>query len=103
MSEWPFQFEWDENKAAANARKHGIAFELAASVFRDPRLLTTPDLDHSETEQRWLSIGWASDGKILSVVYLWSEPDPETTIIRLISARAATQTKIRRYAITEDV
>jgi uncharacterized protein len=103
LSERQYQFEWDEVKAAANARKHGVAFELALTVFRDPRLLTTPDLEHSASEERWLSIGWASDGKILSVVYLWSELDRETTKIRLISARAATQAEIRRDAINEGV
>ncbi len=95
-----FQFEWGEAKATANERKHGVTFELATTVFRDPRLLTIPDREHSETEERWFSIGWAANGAILSIVYLWSESDPETTEIRLISARAATQTEIRRYAIS---
>ena len=39
MTGRPFQFEWDEAKADANVRKHGVAFELAATVFHDPRLL----------------------------------------------------------------
>jgi len=56
------------------------------------------DLEHSDTEERWFSIGWASNGTILSIVYLWTEPDPETTEIRLVSAREATQAEIRRYA-----
>ena len=92
-------FDWDANKAAANERKHGVTFEVASTVFRDPQILTTADPDHSETEERWFSIGWASNGAILSVVYLWTELDRETTKIRLISARGATQTEIRRYAI----
>lgn len=99
MNEKQIQFEWDEIKAAANARKHGITFEVGSTVLRDPQLLTTADLGHSETEERWFSIGWASNGAILSIVYLWSESDPEITKVRLISARAATQTEIRRYAI----
>ena len=99
MNEKQVQFEWDEIKAAANARKHGVTFEVASTIFRDPQLLTTADSGHSETEERWFSIGWASNGAILSVVYLWSESDPETAKVRLISARAATQTEIRRYAI----
>jgi uncharacterized DUF497 family protein len=45
-----FQFEWDEAKAAANLRKHGVAFELARTVFGDPRILTI-------AEERWFSIG----------------------------------------------
>lgn len=102
MNERQFQFEWDENKAVANIRKHGITFELASTVFLDPQLLTIPDLEHGEDE-RWLSVGWATDGKILSVIYLWSESDPETTKIRLISARTATQSEIRHYAIRKGV
>ncbi len=92
-----FQFEWDDMKAAANARKHGITFEVASTVFRDPQLLTVADLEHSETEARSFSIGWANNGTILSVSHLWSESNPVTTKVRLVSARKATQTEIRRY------
>ena len=92
-----FQFEWDEVKANANIRKHGVAFELARTIFNDQRLLTVADLEHSETEERWFSIGRASSGVMLSVVYLWSDADPAATKIRLISARKATQTEIQYY------
>ena len=92
-----FQFEWDEAKANANVRKHGVAFELARTIFNDQRLLTVADLEHSETEERWFSVGCASSGAMLSVVYLWSAADPAATKIRLISARKATQTEIRYY------
>lgn len=53
MSERQFQFQWDEIKAAANVRKHGISFDLARTVFNDPRLLSVADLEHSEAEERW--------------------------------------------------
>jgi len=97
LNERQFQFEWDENKAASNLRKHGVSFELASTVFNDARLLTVADLEHCETEERWFSIGLASNGAMLSIVYLWSESDPTATKIRLISAREATQTEIRHY------
>jgi uncharacterized protein len=48
----PFHFEWDEAKADANARKHGVTFELASTVFHDPRLLTVADLHYRDTEER---------------------------------------------------
>jgi uncharacterized DUF497 family protein len=70
VTERQIQFEWDEIEAAANLCKHGVSFEVAATVFLDPQLLTTADLEHSETEERWFSVGWASSGSILSVVYL---------------------------------
>ena len=92
-----YQFEWGEKKAAANVRKHGVPFELACTVFNDPLLLTVGDLEHSETEERWFSIGRAGNGAMLSVAYLWSETDPAITRIRLISARRATLTEIRKY------
>ncbi len=97
MNECEIQFDWDESKAAANLRKHGVPFELAATVFKDPRLLTVADVEHSDIEDRWFSIGWAANGAMLSIAYLWSEPDPATTKVRLISARAATPAEIRRY------
>ena len=92
-----FQFEWDEGKADANARKHGVAFDLASTVFHDPRLLTVADLEHSETEERWFSVGCANNGVVMSIVYLWSDADPTVTNIRLISARKSTQAEIRQY------
>ena len=93
----PFQFEWDEVKADANSRKHGDTFDLASTVFLDPRLLTVADLEHSDTEERWFSVGCASNGAVLSVVYLWSDTDPAATNIRLISARKSTQAESRQY------
>ncbi|MGI8988487.1 MAG: BrnT family toxin [Bryobacteraceae bacterium] len=78
-------------------RKHGISFELASTVFNDPRLLPVADLEHGGTEERWFSIGGASNGALLSIVYVWLELDPATTRIRLISAREATQTEICHY------
>ena len=43
-------FEWDERKAAANIKKHNVAFEEAASVFLDSLAITFPDPDHSVEE-----------------------------------------------------
>jgi len=93
----PFQFEWDEAKADANARKHGVTFELASTVFHDPLLLTVADPEHSDAEERWFSIGCASNGVALSVFYLWSDADPAAIVIRLISARRSTPAESRRY------
>ena len=97
MDDRQYQFEWDDVKAAANERKHGVSFELASTVFRDPRLLTLADLAHSEIEERWFSIGRASNGEMLSVAYLWSEHNTRTVEVRLISARQSTRAEIREY------
>jgi uncharacterized protein len=97
VAERPFQFEWDEEKAGSNARKHGVTFEMASTVFHDPHLLTVADLEHSDNEDRWFSVGCASNGAILTVVYLWSDADPHATKVRLISARRATSTEIDQH------
>ena len=91
-----FEFEWDEAKAASNTRKHGVAFDMASTIFGDAKLLTLADLEHSESEDRWFSIGCAANGVLLSVVYLWNDRDGVARV-RLISARKATQTEIRYY------
>jgi uncharacterized DUF497 family protein len=57
VNERRFQFEWDQNKAGANVQKHGVSFQLARTVFSDPRLLTVADLGQSEVEERWFSNG----------------------------------------------
>ena len=96
MHDRQFQFDWNEVKAAANALKHGVSFDLARTIFNDPFLVTVADLEHSETEERWFSIGRAVNGSLLSVAYLWSEVESAKKI-RVISARKATQKEIRQY------
>ena len=86
MNERQFEFEWDDLKAAGNLRKHRVSFEQASTVFSDPRILSTADLEHSETEERWFSIVWAGP-----------ESDLASTKIRLISARKAIHTEVQYY------
>ncbi len=38
-----FEFEWDDEKAAGNVRKHRVDFEEASSVFDDDLMLTEAD------------------------------------------------------------
>lgn len=97
MHDRQFQFEWDEAKAVANVRRHGVSFDIARTIFNDPFLLTVADLEHSEAEDRWFSIGHAANGSLLSVAYLWSEVEATLTKVRIISARKATRTEIRQY------
>ena len=78
-------FEWDPKKAKANKAKHGVDFEFAKDVFRDPLCLSR--LEHSEDEERWRIIGRAG-GKVLFVVFTEREND----VIRSISARERKQT-----------
>ena len=101
MDEQHFQFDWNEAKAAINSHKHGVSFELASSVFNDPQILTVPDIEHSESEERWFSVGMASNGTMLSIAYLWTEPEPGLVKIRIINARRATVKEIRSYGETQ--
>lgn len=50
-------FEWDENKAEANVRKHGVSFEEAKTVFDDPLYIDFYDPDHSDGEDRYIMMG----------------------------------------------
>ncbi len=86
------RFEWDARKAAANLRKHGVAFEEAQTIFGDPRSLTIYDAEHSETDDRFITLGLSFSGRLLVVVHQDLDED-----IRIISARQATRKESRTY------
>lgn len=87
-----FLFEWDEMKARQNARRHGVTFAEAVSVFSDLYLVTFPDDEHSDIEDRLISIGRSDRGRILLVVHT-----DRGDAIRLISCRKATTTERTTY------
>ena len=60
-------FEWDPVKAARNLRKHGVSFREAATVFGDPLAVTYNDPDHSEAEQRFVTLGRSPGGRLFVV------------------------------------
>ena len=82
-------FEWDRAKALSNERKHGVAFTLALSIFRDPRIQTMFDDEHGGVEERWIALGLASNGRLLVVVHTWTEVDAANVNVRIVSARKA--------------
>lgn len=63
------QFEWDEQKAASNLKKHHVAFEEAASVFHNALAAIFDDEEHSQDEVREIIIGHSSAGRALLVSY----------------------------------
>jgi uncharacterized DUF497 family protein len=87
LTEFAYQFAWDTEKAAANRAKHGVAFELAATVFRDALALSLYDDEHSEEEERWITLGMAETGELLLVVHTFEELSPQEALVRIISAR----------------
>jgi hypothetical protein len=86
-------FEWDAEKAKANCRKHGIAFETATQVFDDPSAVELMDeLSGDYGEERFLMIGLSKGHLMLTVVYTEREEN-----IRIISARRATRAERDNY------
>ena len=86
-------FEWDAKKAAANAEKHGVTFEEAATAFGDPLSITIDDPDHSEEEERFVLLGMTHRARIVVVVHTEEGGDA----VRLISARLATRRERKDY------
>ncbi len=92
-----YVFEWDPGKAALNLRKHGVAFEQAATIFLDQRAISILDEEHSEEEDRWVTIGVDADARLLVAVHTFEELDPSRCRVRLISARKATKREGTQY------
>ena len=85
------KFEWDQQKADSNLKKHNVSFQEAASAFGDTFSITYPDPDHSVREQRFITVGMSGSGKVLIIAHTDRGDN-----IRIISARKAAR-KERRY------
>ena len=88
------RFEWDDRKAAANFKKHGVNFEEAKSVFVDERAKLIDDPDHSEDEDRFVLLGLSSALRLLLVCHCYRS---EGNVIRIISARKAIAREFKSY------
>lgn len=89
------EFEWDSDKAASNAAKHGVSFEEAATVFGDPLSLTVYDPDHSQDEDRYITMGTSVDNRLLLVSH--TDREDREDRVRIISARLATRRERKAY------
>ena len=87
------KFQWDPNKADINLRKHGVSFEEAVTVFKDPFALIFDDEKHSEEEHREIIIGASMLSKLLLVCFVERDED----IVRIITARPATYKEKKDY------
>ena len=92
-----YNFEWDPVKAKTNLKKHKISFEEAAEVFLDPLHLTIPDDEHSDTEERWITLGNTTAHKVHLVVHTFLTYCDDQVTVRIISARPATRHEQRQY------
>ena len=88
------RFDWDPAKAASNARKHKVTFEVAKTVFYDDFAVQFFDEEHSFDEERFLLLGMSSDARLLLVCHCERE---NGDVIRIISARKATETEAQHY------
>ncbi len=81
------RFEWNTAKAQSNARKHGVTFQEAATVFADALAATIDDPLHSESsDERYITIGRSIRNRTFVVIH--TDQDETVCIIR---ARLATR------------
>ena len=88
------RFDWDPAKAASNAKKHKVTFEMAKTVFYDDFAVQFFDEEHSFDEERFLLLGMSSDARLLLVCHC---ERADGDVIRIISARKATETEAQNY------
>ncbi len=92
-----YNFEWDPAKAKQNSRRHKVSFERATTVFRDPNQISIFDENHSNDEDRWMTLGLDRNGVLLVVIHTFRQTNKSDIRIRVISARKATRTEIKQY------
>ena len=88
-------FEWDPQKAEKNVQKHGVTFAEASSVFNDPMFITLLDDEHSDEEERFITIGLSNKNRLVMIAHAERE-----NRIRIISARKATKHEEKFYKET---
>lgn len=89
-------FEWDLSKYKSNLTKHKVKFEDASSIFEDPNAITIFDNDHSDVEDRWITLGISKNGQLFVVIHTYQIRENDA-YVRLISDRKATQKENLRY------
>jgi len=92
-----YYFEWDPKKARNNLKKHKVSFERALSIFLDPHAITIFDEEHSEREDRWITMGIDRIGILLVAVHTFQQINNEKYKIRIISTRKATRKETKQY------
>ena len=80
--ETTYHFEWDPTKAHTNVAKHGVTFQRATLVFRDPLALSLYDAEHSDTEDRWATLGLTADSLRTPSTWLSFIPGPSSGAMR---------------------
>lgn len=86
-------FDWDDNKAESNKKKHGVSFAEAATAFSDPNAIEFLDSKNAEKEERWILVGLSARSHVLLVVFV----EREEKMIRIVSARKAVKEEMNQY------
>ena len=94
-----YDFEWDPEKAELNRRKHRVRFAHAATVFRDSEAISIFDDEHSDNEDRWITLGIASTGSLLVVHHTFNQINKNTAKIRIFSSRKANKLEQKQYKV----
>jgi uncharacterized DUF497 family protein len=92
-----YNFEWDSAKARCNFTKHGVTFNEAAEIFLDPLQITIEDDEHSQNEERWITLGNTKAQSLHLVVHTFMTYSKDEVTIRMISARPATRYERKQY------
>jgi uncharacterized DUF497 family protein len=85
-------FEWDEAKARENLKMHKVGFDEGKTIFNDPFLLTFPDIDTSDAEERYVNIGLSIRDRVLVLIHTERQGR-----IRIISCRKSSARERRHY------
>ena len=88
------RFEWDPAKARRNAKKHGVSFQEAETVFLDEERLLIEDPAPSRGEARFILLGASTLFRLLAVAHCLRGDE---ATIRIVSARKATRSEAREY------
>ena len=92
-----YNFEWDSMKARQNIRKHKVSFQRSGTIFCDPHAVSIFDDEHSQEEDRWITIGKDNSEILLVVSHTFREIDTLSCSIRIFSARKATRKERKQY------
>lgn len=92
-----YNFEWNPKKAKTNKQKHKVSFQRATAIFRDPCMISIFDDEHSEDEDRWITIGTDANGILIIVSHTFQKVHQASCNVRIISARKATKKETSQY------
>jgi uncharacterized protein len=92
-----YSLEWNPAKARQNVEKHKVSFQRAVTIFHDPHAVSIFDEEHSQEEDRWITMGRDDTGTVLVMVHTFRKIDESTYAVRIVSARKATKREREQY------